>query len=783
MTALVWMLAWLPHVLSAMNELPKPFSTTLNSSHFIHMLKWEPGPSTPPGAYYHVTVTTATGTAWVPVVGCEHVQHPLICNLTEAFSDPTLVYITKIQELLEGKDSQTVIRSGFKPIEDTHLDLPLLTVTPHGEDLCVDLQPPTQHLRKIYDSLNYKLRIKSNDADKPQWFKDTKSLRRQILKNMASGTQYCVSVSFSQGLFSRKSNYSEPVCASTPGHYTADPLISTMLCLLVMSAVVVAALLVYTGFTCLREHLPLVLTSIHHLEEVRVIPSCNTSMSSLLNVESTPPSSGEKKSNHTSDESDGESVTESTGVRRGVGYELQSSSSSMSAPLSPKPEPLISRYAHSNAGLDEAQGTHTAAPSDSLPMSDTVSGTEGPIPPSEEEGTVVEEGGNQDVDLHTLSFGGLGEEEQKGLVGKSPFDLGKMEPESSSASEASQTRDYKEVVTGTVSCFVNEKEEEEEEEEHFGYMRHPLVTASSILEAHTSSCARRFTQSHNKVHGETMGMWILLLLHLHLVACVSLPAPSNVSITSFNMEHTLSFLPGLKTPSGTCFTVQTFHLRKKTWRPVAACLKLTAGQTCNLTRAFKDPLSHYRARVQASTPTQTSNWTVSRQFQPLSDTVLGPPDVSVSGCGNCLLLQLRVPATNGLQHLKQMYRRVVLDVRRSRDGAQFSLSLPYKEENNITYLQTGVEYCVTVSVKSFYNSNSVPSKPVCAFTSAPRERSSLYLVISLLGAFCALGFLLIGLVVCASKLSIMLPRQPVQRALSYILLQCRNRGSADKDPL
>ncbi|XP_056266821.1 interferon alpha/beta receptor 2-like isoform X2 [Pseudoliparis swirei] len=278
---------------------------------------------------------------------------------------------------------------------------------------------------------------------------------------------------------------------------------------------------------------------------------------------------------------------------------------------------------------------------------------------------------------------------------------------------------------------------------------------------------------------ETTGPGLLLLLHLHLVVCVSLPAPSNVSISSFNMEHTLRFRPGLGTPPNTCFTVQTLlRLRKKTWRPVAACLKLAAGHTCDLTRAFKDPLNHYQARVQAFTPTQTSNWTSSGPFRPLSDTVLGPPDVSVSGCGNCLLLQLRAPPASRLQPLTLWYRRVVLHVRRSRDGVQFNLSQPYQEENTISYLQSGVEYCVSVSVTTLFNSNCVSSEPRCAFTSPPRSRSSLHVVFSLLGAFCLLAFLLIGLGVCAGWLSITLRRRPLQRALSYVLLQCRNHGSA-----
>ncbi|XP_042370969.1 interferon alpha/beta receptor 2-like [Plectropomus leopardus] len=69
----------------------------------------------------------------------------------------------------------------------------------------------------------------------------------------------------------------------------------------------------------------------------------------------------------------------------------------------------------------------------------------------------------------------------------------------------------------------------------------------------------------------------------------------------------------------------------------------------------------------------------------------------------------------------------------------------------ITYLQPGVEYCVNVSVTSFFSSSHVSSKPHCAFTSPPMPRSSLYMVFILLAAFCALGFLLIGLVIYSGR--------------------------------
>ncbi|KAM9850457.1 interferon alpha/beta receptor 2-like [Aulostomus maculatus] len=280
--------------------------------------------------------------------------------------------------------------------------------------------------------------------------------------------------------------------------------------------------------------------------------------------------------------------------------------------------------------------------------------------------------------------------------------------------------------------------------------------------------------------------WLMFLLQSCHVVGVLLPAPSNVSISSFNMEHMLSFLPGPQTPSDSHFSVQIIHLRRKnTWRQVAGCLQLTAGQMCNLTRAFKDQFGPYRARVRTFTATQTSNWTTSRQFQPFSDTVLGPLDVSVSGCGNCLHLQVSVPTTRSPQQhqqLENLYMSLHLLVRRVRDGSQFELKLPYKEESVITYLQPGVEYCVTVSVTSYINPNFLPSRPSCAFTSPPPTRSSWQLVWGLLGAF----GILMGFICCGGQLSHKLLRQgsasevrnPASCARPGRKLSVRTEGSA-----
>uniref|UniRef100_A0A3Q2FR53 Interferon alpha/beta receptor 2-like n=1 Tax=Cyprinodon variegatus TaxID=28743 RepID=A0A3Q2FR53_CYPVA len=188
-----------------------------------------------------------------------------------------------------------------------------------------------------------------------------------------------------------------------------------------------------------------------------------------------------------------------------------------------------------------------------------------------------------------------------------------------------------------------------------------------------------------------MGLWTLLLLHLHLV-CISLPEPSNVSISSFNMEHILSFSPGPRTPTDAHFQVQFYSFRTRRWKAVVGCEQLMAGQTCNLTDGLGDVFDQYMARVRAVRTNQTSNWTRSREFQPLADT---QPHVSSA----LLRLQLTFPGFFSI--------------------FQFKMEVPYKQKTVISYLQPGVEYCVFASFRSFVNRSSISSELHCAFTSPP----------------------------------------------------------------
>uniref|UniRef100_A0A8C7WUP2 Uncharacterized protein n=1 Tax=Oryzias sinensis TaxID=183150 RepID=A0A8C7WUP2_9TELE len=123
--------------------------------------------------------------------------------------------------------------------------------------------------------------------------------------------------------------------------------------------------------------------------------------------------------------------------------------------------------------------------------------------------------------------------------------------------------------------------------------------------------------------------------------------------------------------SDPCLTTHPWGVLWKSWRSVVACSSLRVGQTCNLTRAFKDPFSTYRVRVRVVTLNQTSKWTESGPFEPISDTVFGPPRVSVSGCGSCMVLRLSVPP-----ELKRSFQlggansEVLVHVQRTRDRTE-----------------------------------------------------------------------------------------------------------------
>ncbi|XP_036417831.1 interferon alpha/beta receptor 2-like [Colossoma macropomum] len=180
--------------------------------------------------------------------------------------------------------------------------------------------------------------------------------------------------------------------------------------------------------------------------------------------------------------------------------------------------------------------------------------------------------------------------------------------------------------------------------------------------------------------------------------------------------------------------------RKKPWVSLLNCSDLSTGESCDLTTYFNNAHCYYLARVQAFVPDQESNWTSSKLFYPMLDTILGAPVVELTGCGNCLLLQLSPPASRGhRRQLEFFFSDYVVNVSRTRDKAQFVIRAS-SGKNLINYLELGVEYCITVLPVTNLNNAVVPSGPHCTYTSpAPVNTVPVFV-----GALCTL-FLLVAL--------------------------------------
>ncbi|KAF7709862.1 interferon alpha/beta receptor 2-like [Silurus meridionalis] len=242
----------------------------------------------------------------------------------------------------------------------------------------------------------------------------------------------------------------------------------------------------------------------------------------------------------------------------------------------------------------------------------------------------------------------------------------------------------------------------------------------------------------------SLRVWTDFFFLIQAVQC-SFPSPQNVSIVSFNLKHKLTWIPGPGTEAFTKFRVQSLNQRRKLWVSVKSCSDLQLGETCDLTESFTERLGFYQARVQAFSQDKESNWTTSKFFTPLLDTTLGPPLVSVTGCGNCLILRLSPPASMEQNHnpLPYIYQHYSINVSRTRDKAQFAMKAS-NGETLINYLEPGAEYCITAFMVTSFNNPVVPSDPQCSLTS-PQPLNTVAIFLS---ALC-LAFTL-ALLICAA---------------------------------
>ncbi|KAK9538139.1 hypothetical protein VZT92_005694 [Zoarces viviparus] len=220
------------------------------------------------------------------------------------------------------------------------------------------------------------------------------------------------------------------------------------------------------------------------------------------------------------------------------------------------------------------------------------------------------------------------------------------------------------------------------------------------------------------------GWPLVLYLTLLLGPVLSfIPAPVNVSVSSVNFRHVLHWDPGPGTPAGAQYQMT----RRVNGRSKKHPSNLTTMTSLKLKLS---PNREYVLTVQASYNQTLSEESNRVTFTPFKDTTIGPPKVSLAGCGNCIHLNISLPEADpglGSRDMKTFSSSFQFQVfwRKHKEPEQSAITT--NKSYTVNNLQIDTEYCVRVYIRINTNANTVPSAWNCTFTSVEPSRDPVFL--------------------------------------------------------
>ncbi|XP_078279371.1 interleukin-10 receptor subunit beta-like isoform X2 [Rhinoraja longicauda] len=121
-----------------------------------------------------------------------------------------------------------------------------------------------------------------------------------------------------------------------------------------------------------------------------------------------------------------------------------------------------------------------------------------------------------------------------------------------------------------------------------------------------------------------------------LRAVGSLPPPQNVNLSSKNFSLFLTWVPAEHSP-------EIFYLagRGRVWRRAPNCSD-PSGEGCDLTCTIESCYEDYLVKVGSRGPGPSTNWSLSRYFNPFQDIDLGAPQLKVDLKEQSVLVHLKV---------------------------------------------------------------------------------------------------------------------------------------------
>uniref|UniRef100_A0A6G1RQ89 Interferon alpha and beta receptor subunit 2 n=1 Tax=Hypotaenidia okinawae TaxID=2861861 RepID=A0A6G1RQ89_9GRUI len=277
--------------------------------------------------------------------------------------------------------------------------------------------------------------------------------------------------------------------------------------------------------------------------------------------------------------------------------------------------------------------------------------------------------------------------------------------------------------------------------------------------------------------GGTRHFYQLVYISILATACCSLSErilggpPENLHIESRNFQHILSWQAKPDPTVPTYYRV--LYADGRNWQTAKQCSNITQ-LSCNLTDDFKDPGTAYFVLIQSFVGTEVQFNSSVLYFVPCTRTSLGPPEVNISSCLNCINVTIKLPTTylrkNGkLQSLIDIYKDLEYVITlKTPDGEQKRPQEKTSKEIFSTVIEDlypNRNYCVSVVVAASLNKNSIPSAWKCVTVESVAQQD--YHMATVAGAVC-FSLILAGLLKCMHAGGYIFPEKSFPRTLIFV---------------
>ncbi|XP_015247159.1 PREDICTED: interleukin-10 receptor subunit beta-like [Cyprinodon variegatus] len=213
---------------------------------------------------------------------------------------------------------------------------------------------------------------------------------------------------------------------------------------------------------------------------------------------------------------------------------------------------------------------------------------------------------------------------------------------------------------------------------------------------------------------------LLMVCALNAVESGNLSSPTNVRLSSRNLNLILTWDPPAGAPSGLLYTTKTLSKIKNYTQ---GCENI-ATHLCNLTSFEYSVYGSYKGQVRAMLGAETSDWVESNWITLDKDTIIGPPTVSLIPIGQTLEVSIKDPDFH-LSSLREVFNFPTYYITYwKKDQKEEPKHISNSEQNRevLGDLDPLTEYCVQVHIRTLKKMNhSEPSDVICEKT-GPKEQ-------------------------------------------------------------